>query len=75
MMVKPLFSLPDDVPGKGEIKLAIANFCAVTNKLSELASDLLNLHDIDISCGTDFFLVFTIHIIYPSFITCVLILF
>ena len=51
MMVKPLFSLPDDVPGKGEMKLAIANFCAVTNKQSELVT-FLNLHDIDILCGT-----------------------
>ena len=50
MMVKLLFSLPDDVPGRVEIKLAIANFCAVTNKQSELVT-FLNLHDIDILCG------------------------
>ena len=49
---KRLFSLPDDVPGKGEIKLAVANFCAVTNKQSELVT-FLNLHDIDILCGTE----------------------
>ena len=51
-MEKPPFSLPDDVPGKGETKLAIANFCAVTNKQSELVT-FLNLHDIDILCGTE----------------------
>ena len=51
-MEKPQFSLPDDVPGKGEIKLAIANFCAVTNKQSELVT-FLNLHNIDILCQTE----------------------
>ena len=40
------------VKNKGEIKLAIANFCAVTNKKSELVT-FLNLHDIDILCGTE----------------------
>ena len=46
------FSLPDDIPNKDEINLAIANFCAVTNKQSELVT-FVNLHDIDILCGTE----------------------
>ena len=46
------FSLPDDIPNKDEINLAIANFCAVTNKQSELMT-FVNLHDIDILCGTE----------------------
>lgn len=37
---------------KGEIRLAIINFCAVTNKQPELAS-FLYLRDIDVLCGTE----------------------
>lgn len=45
MLEELLFSLPDDVLNKDEIKLAIANFCAVTNKQSELVT-FFNLRDI-----------------------------
>ena len=51
-MEELLFSLPDDMPNKDEINLAIAYFCAVTNKQSELVT-FVNLHDIDILCGTE----------------------
>ena len=69
MMEKPPFGLPDDIPGKGEIKLAIANFCAITNEQSELVT-FLNLHDIDILCGTESHLdetIFKLRIIPPEF--------
>ena len=51
-MEELLFSLPDDIPNKDEMNLAIANFCAVTNKQSKLVN-FVNLHDIDILCGTE----------------------